>query len=330
MANKSKQSDLAPSQTDMLWLGLYVLLGIGCLAFMVFQPQFRKEAFLGLIITLAALPIGLRATSQGEQSGVDTDLSDRLDRLAGSIEVMTRESGLSEAAKRVLHRREERDLLCTEIERDIADEDWDAAMVLVRELAERFGYRADAEQFRARVEAQRAQSMERTVHDAINNLGALVRDHRWADAFAEAGRISRLFPESPRVEGLHAHVEEARNRYKLDLERRFLHAAERDEIDDAMGLMKELDSYLTEDESEQFREVARGVIGKARDNLGVRFKLAIQDRNWVGALEVGERIIADFPNTRMSGEVRSMIDMLRTKAATMSSASRATAPEQPQ
>ena len=40
------------------------------------------------------------------------------------------------------------------IEEDMATGEWDAAMVLVRELAERFGYRADAEEFRARIEAE--------------------------------------------------------------------------------------------------------------------------------------------------------------------------------
>ncbi|MEC9372443.1 MAG: hypothetical protein VYC34_01305, partial [Planctomycetota bacterium] len=244
------------------------------------------------------------------------------DRLADAINTMTQEAGLSDAAKRVLHRRQERELLRREIERDIADEDWDAAMVLVKELAERFGYRMDAEEFRARIERARAENLDRNVSQAITRLDQLIGAGRWTDAYAEAARITRLFPESHLVENLRQRVDGARERYKVELERRFLLAAERDEIDEAMHLLKELDVYLTEAEAEQFREVARGVIGKARDNLGVRFKLAIQDRNWIGAVEFGERIMQDFPNTRMSQEVRGMIDMLRSRAAEMS-ASRA-------
>ena len=82
-----------------------------------------------------------------------------------------------------------------------------------------------------------------------------------------------------------------------------------------MELLKELDKYLTEQEAEPFRETARGVIGKKRDNLGVQFKIAVHDREWVRAMRVGEQIIQEFPNTKMCDEVRGMIDLLRERAA---------------
>jgi hypothetical protein len=317
---RRRQRSPLGSKMDHFWLAVYILLIIACAVTMAATPSLRPYAFTALIIVLALMPIGLRTASTSDDVA-SLSRGDHLDRLAQSIETMTNESGLSEAAKRVLHRRQERELLRREIERDIHDGDWDAAMVLVKELAERFGYRADAEEFRTRIEHARAETLDRTVTQAIANLEALIKARRWTDAFAEAGRIARLYPESPRVEGLRDHVGRSRERYKEDLERRFLQAAERDEIDTAMDLLKELDIYLTEAEAEQFREVARGVIGKARDNLGVRFKLAVQDRNWPAAVEFGERIISDFPNTRMAQEVRGLIDGLRQRAASMPGAS---------
>lgn len=308
---------MAPPQIDVFWLVVYLALIGACAIVMAVSPPLRAAGFIALIVTLAMMPVGLRSagTRRSDSGGGSPD---QLDRLARSIESMTQEAGLSEAAKRVLHRREERELLRREIERDIADEDWDAAMVLVKELAERFGYRADAEEFRTRIERVRAETLDRNVTHAIAGLDGLLRERRWTDAYAEAGRISRLYPESHRVEGLRLRIDEARRLYKIDLERRFLMAAQREDIDTAMQLLKELDSYLTEAEAEPFREVARGVIGKARDNLGVRFKLALQDRNWVGAMEVGERIMREFPNTRMAEEVRGMLDTLRARTSAMS------------
>jgi len=82
-----------------------------------------------------------------------------------------------------------------------------------------------------------------------------------------------------------------------------------------MQLIREMDKYLTEQEAEPLRETARGVIGKARDNLGVQFKLAVRDKEWVAAVNIGEQIIRDFPNSKMSDEVRSMLDVLRQRAA---------------
>ena len=83
-------------------------------------------------------------------------------------------------------------------------------------------------------------------------------------------------------------------------------------------MIKEMDHLLSEAESEQFMEVARGVIGKAKENLGVEFKLAIQDRAWDRASIVGQRIIDEFPNSRMAGEVRDHIDTIRERASSVS------------
>ena len=60
--------------------------------------------------------------------------------------------------------------------------------------------------------------------------------------------------------------------------------------------------------------ISVSVIGRKRDNLGVQFKLAVQDKEWAGAIRVGEQIVKEFPNTKMAEEVRSMVDVLRTRA----------------
>lgn len=274
-----------------------------------------------LILTLTTLPICLAAWSSESE---DNSQSIELDRIRTQIrslgETMTSLNEtiiLSDDARRVLNRRKERELLCKAIEEDIKHEDWDASMVLVRELAERFGYRVEAEQFRARIDSARAQTHDRAVHEAIRGLDDLISDHQWERALNEAARISRVFHEAPQVDGLRHRVISARDRYKENIERRFLQAAKEDEIDIAMELLREMDHLLSEHEAEQFREVARGVIGKARENLGAQFKIAVHDRAWPDAKLVGERIIEEFPNSRMASEVRSMIDEIRDRAGAL-------------
>ncbi|MFG0256383.1 MAG: hypothetical protein ACF8GE_00600 [Phycisphaerales bacterium JB043] len=270
---------------------------------------------IAVVLVIAPLAILIAIGSSSDQFDESSELAREVRHMANSIETLTQESGLSEAAKRVLHRRQERDLLCKAIEQDITDKDWNAAMVLVKELAERFGYRVDAEQFRGRIERARAETLSQEVESAISNLRQIIDEQRWTDAFAEAASIQRLYPESPRVDGLQQLVASAKERRKLDLEREFLEAAQREETDRAMELLKNLDHYLTEDEAAHFREVARGVIGRAKENLGVRFKLLVQDKSWNKALEVAEEILEEFPNSRMADEIRDMIDTLRSNAA---------------
>lgn len=241
----------------------------------------------------------------------------QLDELAQNIRHMVEHGALSDDARRVLNRQRERELLRAAIQEDIDRNDWDAATVLCKELADRFGYRSDAEEYRHKIETARFETMDRQVRDAIGLLDGLIIQRRWDNAFQEAAKIGRLFPESPRVEGLRDRVTHAKLAYKQELERQFFVAAQEDRVDDAMDHMKELDSYLSEAEAAPLRELARGVIGKARENLGAQFKLAVQDRRWPEAAYVGDRIISEFPNTRMAAEVRSIIDGIRTKAAAM-------------
>lgn len=272
-----------------------------------------------LILTLTTLPICLAARSSESE---DSTQSIELDRIRTQIRSLSDTMNnlnetivLSDDARRVLNRRKERELLCKAIEEDIKLEDWDASMVLVRELAERFGYRVEAEQFRTRIESARAQTHDRAVHEAINGLDDLIAERQWEQALSEAARISRVFHEAPQVDGLRHRVISARDRYKENIERRFLQAAQEEEIEIAMELLREMDSLLSEHEAEQFQEVARGVIGKARENLGAQFKIAVHDRAWANAQQMGERIIVEFPNSRMASEVRSMIDQIRDRAS---------------
>ena len=94
-------------------------------------------------------------------------------------------------------------------------------------------------------------------------------------------------------------------------------AAQDARIDEAMEMIQEMDHLLSEAESEQFKEFARGVIGKAKENLGATFKLAVHERAWDRAASIGQRIIDEFPNSRMAGEVRELIDTLRERASTV-------------
>ena len=97
-------------------------------------------------------------------------------------------------------------------------------------------------------------------------------------------------------------------------EAEFMAAKDRGEVDKALDLMARLDKMLTPAEAEPFREAAREVFAKKRDNMGLQFKLAIQDKEWKTAVSVGEEIMGKFPNSRMAEEVREMIGQLRGNA----------------
>ena len=81
-------------------------------------------------------------------------------------------------------------------------------------------------------------------------------------------------------------------------------AVKRQATDRSLEILRELDMYLTPNEGLALQEAAREVFRTKLHNLGVQFSLAVSDRNWVEALEIGEEIMRGFPNSRMAKEIR--------------------------
>ncbi|MCC5827985.1 MAG: hypothetical protein JJU36_00930 [Phycisphaeraceae bacterium] len=266
-----------------------------------------------LIVTIALywLAIMLQKVRQSAGGGHHRPDAETISLLKSINERML----LSDTAKRIAYREKDRAALRRAILDDIAKQDFEAALAMVDEMSQVYGYREEAEEFRRQIDRAREADLERKVSRQIDHIDELVAEEKWEEARREAAAISRVFPDVPRAQNVMQHVKDKLEQFKKDLERQFLEASAREDLDTAMELLKKLDRYLTNTEAEPFREVARGVITKRRDNLGVQFKLAVQDHEWHKALTVGEEIIQDFPNTRMAEEVREMLDQLRDRAA---------------
>lgn len=90
-------------------------------------------------------------------------------------------------------------------------------------------------------------------------------------------------------------------------------AVRHQETDRSLEVLKELDLYLTPNEALALQEAAKDIFRTKLHNLGMRFSIAVTEKKWAEALEVGEQIISDFPNSKMSEEIRGKIDILRQK-----------------
>lgn len=228
----------------------------------------------------------------------------------------------TDVSRRIVNRDTDHQILQKAIQQDIALQELDSAMALAKMLSQTYGRHEEAEEFRDQIQIARAEEMERKLATAIGKLDKILAKCEWDAAAREAAKIQRQFPDSPKVKQMDRRVNEARQAHKHHLEKQFLRAAERDDVDRAMEFLRELDKYLTEAEAGHFRETARGVIGKKRDNLGVQFKLAVHDKEWTVAVRVGEQLIREFPNSKMADEVRTMLDVLRDRATSQQSARR--------
>jgi hypothetical protein len=314
-----------PRSTRSSSLGLVVLysvLGLWCLGLLVFGAMHVQDTLgmgsvlagvMGMIIVAATAPIamGLRQLT-GTPDMPQAPPSASTDRLLERIHDNTM---LSDAAKRVLFRERELELLRSAIEEDISRNDFHAGLTLCDEMANLFGHREEAETFRARLLQAGHASYEAQVLQALSEFDHLLSQRDWAKAYEEAARIRRLYPESQLVHELDQRILNAREDHKRELESSFLKSADSNDVDQAMRLLKQLDRYLTRDEASRLSNVAQGVVVKHRDGLSAQFKLAVSEHRWADAAYVGDTIIAEYPNTKMADEVRSMIDVLRVRAS---------------
>ena len=262
---------------------------------------------VGLVFVAAAAPLAILLAGAGGRFRDEATIR----RL---LEELRKNSMLSDNAKRVLFRDRELQLLRNAIEDDIARGDYNAAITLCDEMSALFGQRQEAEAFRSRIAQARAQQYELEVQAALDQFEASLEECNWAAVHQQASRIRRLYPDSHLVTGLDQRIEQSRNQHKTDLESRFLEAAEQDDPGAAMGLLKQLDRYLSRDEAGRLAGVAQGVIDRHRDSLGSRFRRAVSQRRWAEAAQLGEAIVAEFPNSQMANEVRSMSEVLRARA----------------
>ncbi len=238
----------------------------------------------------------------------------------GVLESMNERLLLSDTAKRIAFRHEDIALVRQTIRDDIDKHDFDAALVLVQEIGQTYGYVEEAEAFRDEIIEIRQHETDAKIDQAIKRLDAMVARQDFDAALKDANKLKRMYPDSHRVRELPQKVTTSREQYKQALMREFLESVKRDDVDGAWALLGKLDRYLTEREAEPLRETARGVIGKHRDNLGVQFQMAVHDKEWVMAVRVGQELIRQFPNSRMADEVRSRLDRLRELAAGQSAA----------
>jgi hypothetical protein len=316
----------AKSSVPLAMTIIEIVAGLWCIGLIVFGAVRAQDALglaclmtgmLGLIIIAASLPVawalhGSSFTSKGERRVGSLDSAASSERLLAQI---YENSMLSDNAKRVLFRDRELQLLRRAIEDDIAHGDYSSGLTLCDEMADLFGHREEAEAFRMRILQANHAAYEASVHQALDQFEHTLAARDWASAHREAASIRRLYPTHHLVQEIDQRVLGARDEHKKELESRFIDAANRDDVNQAMALLKELDRYLTREEATRLAQIAQDVVVKHRENLSTQFKMAVNDHLWAEAARVGDTIIAEYPNTKMADEVRSMIETLRIRAS---------------
>jgi hypothetical protein len=242
------------------------------------------------------------------------DMHELLTKFKGPVDTVAENIQISDIAKSIAHREKERETLRTAIREDIVKADWEAAYYLIDEMERRFGYREEAERLRQEVDDSRQLSIAEKIDQAIGHVEQILGRHEWERAGQEAERLARLFPNNDKVRHLPAHIEERKQQRKRELLKEWDADVRRNDIDQAIETLKALDPYLTQNEAKALEESVRGVLKAKLAQLGVKFSLAVSEKRWADALEVGLQISEEFPNSKMAKEVGDSMEVLKHRA----------------
>jgi hypothetical protein len=252
---------------------------------------------------------------------IGVDQRYRAEQLLGQLEgnrqtlESIREIGLlSDAAKQIAYRAKDLEALRAAIREDIDKGDFEAATMLVTAMEERFGYVQEANKFRSQIEETSSAAIDARVRDTVERIDQLIEKRDWVAAARESELLLRQFPVHPEARKLPGRVQDAQDDTKRELLKQWEEAVAKDNVDRSIQLLRELDEYLTPSEAEAYKESARDVFKKRLQQLGSQFALQVHDKNWAEALRLGRLIVAEFPNTRMAGEVRERLKVLQEKA----------------
>lgn len=301
------------------------LAGVGTGVWLAGQGEMRMGLLLaggsalagslgGLLYILTSLTCKLAGTIYRGYDA-ELDLLDHARRHSEHLRTISENSSLSDWAKQVAYREKDFEFLHDTIHGAIVRQDWQSAEHLITALERDLGYHDAAERLRAEVAKARSATLDEQLQAMQTRVERLCAARKWTQAAAEAERLARLLPGQDRIAQLGAQIETRRRMYKNELLRDYDQSIRSHDVDRAHQLLLELDLYLSPNEAAALKESARGVFKAKLLRLGVQFSLAVSDHQWKSAIEVGERVVREFPNSRYATEIRAMIPLLRQRAA---------------
>ena len=246
-----------------------------------------------------------------ESSAKMEEATKALENIRNGLMQINHSTRISEPVKAIAFRDEDRQSLREAVFEKLKLKDFEAAYEIIDEIGNHVGYRTLAGELRVQVDTYRNATEEERIDQAIEHIETLLRACRWTKASAQIEALVREHPHSEKARAMRQQLIDRKGERKKILLAAWDDAIQQQDTDRSLEILKELDMYLTPNEGLALQEAAKDVFKTKLHNLGVQFAMAISDKQWADALEIGQQIMRDFPNSRMSAEIREKLDVLR-------------------
>ena len=283
------------SQTDLLRQLVFIL---GALVFII--------ALLTMLSRVFKILDALRDNSVKLK-----EVTNALEKISSGLAQINHSTRVSETAKAIAFRDADMQSLREAVFDKLQQQDFSAAEVIINEIAQRPEYKDLSEQLKVQTSRYHDATDQDRLSQVVAHINKLLDDCQWGRASAQIEGLIKAHPDNEQVKAMRQILLDKKQERKRILLAAWDDAIQNQETDRSLEILKELDQYLTPNEGLALQEAARDVFRTKLHNLGVQFAIAVTEKRWVGALDVGQHIIADFPNSKMSEEIRTKLDVLK-------------------
>ena len=309
------------------WYLVIIAIAVVIISFLtlftdVFQSSPSESGFLpqlllmlGVLVALSALLAMLSRLFKILDALHDN--SDKLEAVASALEKIhagltqiNHSTRVSETVKAIAFRDADRQSLREAVFDKLQQQEFDAAQQIIDEIAKRPEYTDLAEQLKTQVEQYHDTTDHERIKQAVAHIERLLDNCKWARASTQIEGLIKAYPDYEKAKLLRQILVDKKQESKKILLAAWDDAVRQQETDRSLEILKELDLYLTPNEGLALQEAARDIFRTKLHNLGVQFSIAVTEKQWNGALNIGQQIIKEFPNSKMSKEIRGKLDVL--------------------
>jgi hypothetical protein len=266
--------------------------------------------FLIALLTILSQVAGIVGALRDSSAKME-EATKALENIRNGLNQINHSTRISEPVKAIAFRDEDRQSLRDAVFEKLKQIDFEGAYEIIDEIGNHSGYRALAGELRTQVDNYRNASEEERIDQAIEHVEMLFRRCHWSKASLQVEGLIQEHPHSEKAKAMRQQLIDRKGERKKILLAAWDDAVQQQETDRSIEILKELDMYLTPNEGLALQEAAKDAFKTKLHNMGVQFGMAISDKKWSRALEIGQQIIRDFPNSRMSGEIREKLNVLQ-------------------
>ena len=301
-------------------VGAIALAVVGIVVYMQTQVYVPLLAgVLAVIMTLIVYAASCRisaAMEHGFKSWQDFSVivNERLEQFSVMVNLVSEQQLISERTKSVVFRDKDHEALNRAVREEMGRGQYDAALVLVNDMENTFGYKQEADDLRVEIAQMRDGVTRRAISDAIMQIDRDCSAENWDSALLLVEQTVSNYPGHELTADLPQQILHRKEAIKQQLLQRWRDAVARKDYDQSVEALQALDIYVTAEEVAQLREGALESFKARIEQLRQQFIACVHEKQWVEAQRVGQDILREFPTSKAAQEVRDRMDTLKERA----------------